>query len=85
MATDTWQDPIAQPALDELLDLAEKTRPDINRMDLHGAIIAARTAGWTWSRTLKVVAQILADGETPYDLRNATTATFPPRPRKTTA
>lgn len=84
MATDTWQDPAAQPALDQLLDLAEATRPDIDRLDLHGAVIAARTAGWTWSRTLIAVAQMLAHGETPYDLRNATLQPWQGGPRMTT-
>jgi hypothetical protein len=73
MAT-TEQDarPTAQPAMQELLDLAEKTRPDINRCDLEGALLACGTAGWTWSRTLVAAAQILAHGETPHDLRAAT-------------
>ena len=84
MATDTWQDPAAQPALDELLDLAVATRPDIDRDDLHGAILAARAVKWTWSRTLIAVAQMLAHGETPYDLRNATLTPWQGGPRTTT-
>lgn len=67
-------DPEPQPALDELLDLAVKTRPDIRRDDLHGAVLAARTAGWNWPRVLVEVAQMLARGEEPRDLRAATTA-----------
>ncbi|MGH3382672.1 MAG: hypothetical protein ACRDP6_48885 [Actinoallomurus sp.] len=81
MSTDLGEDPVARPALDQLLDLAGATRPDIDRIDLHSAIIAARTVGWTWRRILKVVAQILADGETPYDLRNATLAPWQGGPR----
>lgn len=84
MAPDTWQDPAAQPAVDALLDLATETRPDINRDDLQGAITAARTSGWTWSRTLIAVAQMLAHGETPYDLRNATLQPWQGGPRTTT-
>lgn len=67
-------EPTAQPALEELLDLAVKTRQDIRRDDLHGAVLAARAAGWTWARTLVEVAQMLARGEEPRDLRTATTA-----------
>jgi hypothetical protein len=84
MATDTWKDPAAQPAVEELLNLATATRTDINRDDLHGAITAAHTAGWTWSRTLIAVAQMLAHGETPYDLRNATLQPWQGGPRMTT-
>ena len=66
--------PVAVPAVDQLLDLAEETRPDIRRDDLHGAIIAIRTAGWPWPRILINVALMLAKGEEPRDLRNAVTA-----------
>lgn len=65
--------PTAVPALEEFLDFAVKTREDIDRDDLHGAILAARTANWTWERIVKTVAQILMDGEEPRDLRAATT------------
>jgi hypothetical protein len=64
-------DPVARPAMAELLDLAGQTRPDIDRRDLEGALIDAHDAGCTWGWTLVTTAQILARGETPYDLRNA--------------
>ena len=67
-------EPVAKPALEPLLDFATATRDDIDRADLHGAIIAARTAGWTWERTVVEVAQMLMRGEEPRDLRAATTA-----------
>lgn len=66
--------PPARPAVDELLDLAAATRPDIDRRDLHGAIIAAGTAGWSWPKVLVEVANMLGRGEEPRDLRAATTA-----------
>jgi hypothetical protein len=69
MTTDT--DPAAVPAMAELLDLAARTRPDIQRRDLEGALIDAHDAGCTWGWTLVTTAQILARGETPYDLRTA--------------
>lgn len=72
VTTEQVDRPAAQPAMQELLDLAEKTRPDIARSDLEGALLACGTAGWTWSRTLVATAQILAHGETPRDLREAT-------------
>jgi hypothetical protein len=72
MTTDT--DPAAQPAMPELLDLAARTRPDIDRRDLEGALIDARDAGCPWGWTLVTTAQVLARGETPYDLHNAVRA-----------
>lgn len=67
-------EPTAHRALERLLDLAGETRPDINRHDLQGAILAAETGGWGWGWILVEVAQMLARGETPYDLRNAARA-----------
>lgn len=64
--------PIAQPAMQELLDLAEKTRPDIGRNQLQGALVACHEAGWPWSRTMVAAVQILAHGEEPRDLLAAT-------------
>jgi hypothetical protein len=54
-----------------LLDLAERLRPDINRHDLEGALINARDTGCPWPWTFVQTTQILASGETPYDLHNA--------------
>lgn len=58
------------PAVEQLLDLATATRPDIKRDDLHGAITGARTAGWSWELVLVKVAGMLARGEDPRDIRN---------------
>ena len=60
--------PECRPAHEQLLDLAAETRPDIRRDQLHGAIIACHTAGWTWTRTLVAVAMMLAHGDEPRDL-----------------
>lgn len=60
--------PECRPAHEQLLDLAAEARPDIRRDQLHGAIIACHTAGWTWSRTLVAVALMLAHGDEPRDL-----------------
>lgn len=61
-----------RPAIDRLLDLAAESRPDIPRDKLHGAILAAQNAGWAWPRILITVALMLAHGEEPRDLINAT-------------
>jgi len=62
----------AIPAVDRLLDLAGETRPDIRREQLHGAILNARTVGWSWRWVMVEVVRLLADpdGE-PRDLNNA--------------
>lgn len=65
-------DPQAYPAHERLLDLAVETRRDIDRRQLHGAILAAGTAGWSWPRILVAVALMLAHGEEPRDLIAAT-------------
>lgn len=75
-------EPTAQPAMAELLDLARATRPDIDRNDLQGAILGAEAAGRTWPQVLVLVAQMLARGETPYDLRNAARPQPWERPRR---
>lgn len=64
--------PVLQPGTSALLDLAAVIRPDVDRRQLEGAILAAHEAGWTWSRTLKAAVQILADLEEPRDLVEAT-------------
>ncbi|MGI5162742.1 hypothetical protein ACQEU3_47050 [Spirillospora sp. CA-253888] len=64
--------PTAQPATERLLDLAEATRPDIDRTELQAAIAEAwQTPNWHWPRILIAVALILAHGEEPRDLRAA--------------
>lgn len=62
--------PAALSAVQELLDLAARTRPDLDRQQLQGAITDAITRrGWPW--TLAHTARILARGEDTRDLRAA--------------
>lgn len=79
--TDTSHEPELHRDIDALLDYATRLRPDIDPEDLRGAILAADAANWPWRRTVKAVAQIVADGETPYDLRNATHTPWQGGPR----
>lgn len=64
-------EPTPQRALAELLDLAEATRPDIDRDDLQAAVIAWTEVDRSWGQILVAVAGMLARGEEPRDLRNA--------------
>lgn len=64
--------PAAQPASEQLLDLAAATRPDIDRSELQQALAACHSAGWTWPRTLTETVRMLARGEEPRDLLEAT-------------
>lgn len=64
--------PTPRPASERLLDLATETRPDIDRNDLQHALAACHTAGWTWARTMTETVHMLARGEEPRDLLNAT-------------
>lgn len=64
--------PTAQPASEQLLDLAAATRPDIDRAALQQALAACHSAGWTWPRTLTETARMLARGEDVRDLVEAT-------------
>lgn len=64
--------PTPMSAIPELLDLAVATRPDIDRDALQGAILAAGPVGWSWGRTMVAVAMMLAHGEEPRDLLEAT-------------
>ncbi|WP_119728357.1 hypothetical protein [Thermomonospora amylolytica] len=66
-------DPQPKPAMRELLDFAQATRPDINRQDLEGALLACREAGWTWARTMVQTVLALAHGEGPRELRTLAT------------
>ena len=59
------------PAQAELADLAAATRPDLDRDDVEGALMALQAAGWPWTRILIQTALMLAHGEEPRDLRNA--------------
>jgi hypothetical protein len=50
-----------QAAPTELLDLAAAMRPDWDRDQLSLALVAARNAGWTWTRTLTATVRLLCD------------------------
>lgn len=67
----TTNTPALTPVLEPLLDLACTWRHDIDRAELHNAIIGARTANWTWERVAAEVLGMILRGETPYDLRQA--------------
>lgn len=81
MATDTTNESALQRDIEAVLDHATRLRTDIDREDLRGAILAAEASGWHWRRIVKAVAQVVADGETPYDLRNAALAPWQGGPR----
>ena len=50
-----------QPAIPELTALALATRPGWTETAVTGAILAAKTAGWSWPRTLTRMARLAAD------------------------
>jgi hypothetical protein len=54
-----------------LLDYATRVRPDIDRRDLEGAVLALKAAPWSWTRITSAVHLMLVRGEDPQDLRNA--------------
>lgn len=56
----------------QLLALAAVIREDVDPRDLEGALIACKTAGWTWRRILSEAVLMLCRGEEPRDLREAT-------------
>ena len=69
-----------QPAPAELLALARAMRPDWDHDALAAAILAAKTAGWTWDHVLAETVRLMRDpAASPSDLR-AAAAVLPPRP-----
>jgi len=61
-----------QPAPGELVALAAAVRPDWDRDALANAVLAAKTAGWTWEQVFRyVVRLILREDATPAELRHA--------------
>jgi hypothetical protein len=64
-------------APEELAALAKAVRPHWDHDVLAAALIAARTAGWTWDRTLAETVRLMreADGS-PFDLRAAAADPF---------
>lgn len=72
MKTKPETDPLV-PATDELSALALAARPDWREHELHQALLACRTAGWTWRHTLTVTVRLLADPHgTPWELKRLT-------------
>jgi hypothetical protein len=59
-------------APDELVALARVMRPQWDHDVLAAALVAARTAGWTWTRTLTAATRLLVDeSASPWDLKRA--------------
>lgn len=62
-----------RPALQELVALAAAMREDWNPDQITGAVLAARTAGWSWERTVVTFAVLMTtDDAEPRDLLEAT-------------
>lgn len=69
--------PVIHAAPDELLALAAAMRPDWDDAILASALIAARTAGWTWDRTLAETIRLMRDpAGSPWDLKRAAADPF---------
>ena len=61
-----------QPAARELVTLARAMRPEWDHDVLSSALLAAKNAGWTWTRTFTETARLLTDpGGSPWDLKPA--------------
>jgi hypothetical protein len=59
-------------APDELLALAKAMRPDWDHDVLAAAILAAKSAGWSWVRTFSVTVKLMAgEDASPWDLKHA--------------
>ena len=80
--TDPAPDIRAAPG--ELLALARAVRPAWDHDILAAAVLAAKSAGWTWDRTLAETVRLIRDpAGSPWDLRRAAAdpfhrATVPP-------
>ena len=61
-----------EAAPDQLADLARAMRPEWDHDVLTAAIVAAKNAGWTWTRTFTETARLLTDPHaSPWDLKHA--------------
>lgn len=61
-----------EPAPRELVALARVMRPEWDHDVLSSAIVAAKNAGWTWTRTFNETARLLTDPNgSPWDLKRA--------------
>jgi len=64
-------------APDELLALARAVRPAWDCDVLAAALLAAKSAGWTWDRTLAETVRLMRDpGGSPWDLKRAAADPF---------
>lgn len=74
---DTGPPPDICAAPAELLALAAAMRPAWDRDVLAAALLAARTAGWTWDRTLAETVRLMRDPDgSPWDLKRAAADPF---------
>src|SRR6266571_4230218 len=74
-ATEPVPDICAAP--DELLALARAVRPAWDCEILAAALLAAKSAGWTWDRTLAETVRLLRDPDgSPWDLKRAAADPF---------
>ena len=61
----------------QLIELARAMRPEWDHDVLASAILAARNAGWTWTRTFAATARMLTDDHaSPWDLKHAAASPF---------
>ena len=61
-----------EAAPDQLIDLARAMRPEWDHDVLAAAIVAAKNAGWTWTRTFTETTRLLTDPHgSPWDLKHA--------------
>jgi hypothetical protein len=73
----TGLEPDIQAAPDELVELARKMRPHWDHDVLANAILAARNAGWTWTRTLTETVRLMCQIDaSPFDLKAAAAHPF---------
>jgi hypothetical protein len=61
-----------EAAPQQLAELARAMRPEWDHDVLAAAIVAAKNAGWTWTRTFTETARMLTDEKaSPWDLKHA--------------
>lgn len=72
--------PVPLPSLQKLLDLAEDTRPDLDRDVLQGVLVGYRDAGTPWRKLMVQTVLMLAHGDDVRELRAA--LNDPTKPRR---
>ena len=66
-----------QDATSQLAALARAMRPEWDQAILAAAILAAKQAGWTWTRIFTETARMLTDKKaSPWDLKHAAASPF---------